>query len=141
MHSDGPYLHPLDPGPSAADFVRRALAQAGDRYVFGAEVALDAADPTAFDCSELVQWAAAQVGLRVPDGSANQAAHVRPMTVQEALRTPGALLFRPGHVAISLGDGRTIEARGRRYGVGVFEARGRFSHAGWLPGLGGRRAT
>ena len=60
---------------------------------------------------------------------------MEPMPVQEALRTPGALLFRPGHVAISLGDGRTIEARGRRYGVGIFDGAGRFTHAGWPPGL------
>lgn len=132
---EGSYLHPLPPPPRATDFVRRALEQAEDRYVFGVEVALDDPDPVAFDCSELVQWAAAQVGLHVPDGSANQAAFARPMPLQEALHTPGALLFREGHVAISLGDGRTIEAKGRDYGVGIFEARGRFTRAGWLPGL------
>lgn len=133
----GPYLHPparpSEPGPTA--FLRQARSRAGSRYVFGAEVALDAADPRVFDCSELVQWAAARVGLTVPDGSAAQRAFAIPMPLEEGLRTPGALLFRSGHVAISLGDGRTIEARGRRYGVGVFPARGRFEAAGWIPGL------
>ncbi len=52
--------------------------------------------------------------------------------VEQALNTRGALLFyfaphRPGgalpsHVAISLGDGRTIEARNTKAGVVVFHA-------------------
>ena len=51
--------------------------------------------------------------------------------------TPGALLFHfasepqsglggeppVAHVAISLGNGKTIEARGHDYGVGIFDAR------------------
>jgi hypothetical protein len=56
--------------------------------------------------------------------------------LEQAIRTRGALLFANGHVAISLGDGRTIEARGRAYGVGIFNARGRSFHTGALiPGM------
>ena len=64
------------------------------------------------------------------------------------MHTPGALLFsfssepvpgggRPNHahVAISLGDGRTIEARGKSYGVGTFNAANRFQWAAIVPGL------
>ena len=124
---------------TAGDFLRAALAQKGDRYVFGAETRLNDPNPHTFDCSELVQWAAHQAGVKIPDGSANQLAHVRKhgteIPVAQALKTPGALLFRPGHVAISLGDGRTIEARGRKHGVGVFSAKGRFMHAGLIPGM------
>ena len=124
---------------TSGDFLQAALAQNGDRYVFGAEAALNDANPHTFDCSELVQWAAHRAGVSIPDGSANQLAHVRrhgtEISVEEALRTPGALLFRRGHVAISLGDGRTIEARGRNYGVGIFNARGRFTAAGLVPGM------
>ena len=74
------------------------------------------------------------------------------MTVQQALHTPGALLFHFGaraagtsatsrptaHVAISLGDGvHTIEARGHAYGTNVFDnAGGRsFNFAGMIPGM------
>jgi cell wall-associated NlpC family hydrolase len=64
------------------------------------------------------------------------------MDVNDGIRTRGALLFRidegPGndHVAISLGDGKTIEARGEAYGVNVFAAAGRdWTHAGGVPGL------
>lgn len=124
---------------TSGDFLRAALAQNGDRYVYGAETRLDDANPDTFDCSELVQWSAAQAGVEIPDGSANQRAWVRrngtEISVEQALRTPGALLFRDGHVAISLGDGRTIEAKGSRYGVGVFNARGRFTSAGLVPGM------
>ncbi|WP_406854332.1 peptidoglycan-binding protein [Alsobacter sp. KACC 23698] len=53
--------------------------------------------------------------------------------VDEAIRTPGAILLRfspegpPefGHVAISRGDGRTIEAAGQRRGVILGDAMGR----------------
>ena len=71
-------------------------------------------------------------------------------SVDEALRTPGALLFYfskephgalpagQAHVAISLGDGRTIEARGSDYGVGEWSATERFhkfNRAAIVPGL------
>jgi cell wall-associated NlpC family hydrolase len=71
------------------------------------------------------------------------------MTVQQALATPGALLFhfdsepQPGlsgeppvaHVAISLGNGTTMEAKGHAYGVGIFQAGDRFTYAGMIPGM------
>jgi peptidoglycan hydrolase-like protein with peptidoglycan-binding domain len=124
---------------SAELFVQRALAQNGDRYVFGAETNLNDKNPNTFDCSELVQWAAHQAGVTVPDGSWNQEAMSRnagmKISVEEALRTRGALLFKPGHVAISLGDGRTIEAKGSKYGVGIFDGRGRFTSGGLIPGM------
>ena len=124
---------------TSGDFLKAALAQNGDNYVFGAETRLNDPNPDTFDCSELVQWAGAQAGVEIPDGSGNQRRfverHGTTLSVEEAMRTPGALLFREGHVAISLGDGRTIEARGRRHGVGVFEAQGRFTSGGLVPGM------
>ncbi len=144
---------PADDGAhSVHAFLDAALKQAGDPYVFGAEAANDDADPDQFDCSELVQWSAAQVGLELPDGSWLQYLTLKEqgatMSVEQALHTQGALLFsfsseptegggRPSaaHVAISLGDGTTIEARGRRYGVGSFDAGTRFEYAALIPGL------
>jgi peptidoglycan hydrolase-like protein with peptidoglycan-binding domain len=118
------------------EFLWNALGQQGKSYVYGAETNLNDPNPQTFDCSELVEWAAARAGVRFPDGSAAQIDAARPMSVEEALRTPGALLYRPGHIAISLGDGRTIEARGRRHGVGIFSAEGRgWTRAGTIPGL------
>ena len=135
-------------------FVDLALEQNGKPYQMGYEVALDDPDPDVLDCSELVEWAAHQVGVKVTDGSWLQYLDLKQrgalMSVEEALRTPGALLFsfseeptpgggRPNqaHVAISLGDGRTIEARGREYGVGIFEARNRFEYGGMIPEMSG----
>jgi NlpC/P60 family/Bacterial TSP3 repeat len=137
-------------GPSAHDFVQMALSQAGDQYVWGAQdadhghVLVD--DPHSFDCQELVEWSAAKLGLDAKDASYLQYDELErthhTMSVDEALKTPGALLFSTGangkvhHVAISIGDGvHTIEAKGRAYGVGEFDAGHRFDKAGMLPGL------
>jgi cell wall-associated NlpC family hydrolase len=133
-----------------ARFIDSAATQVGKPYVFGAEANLDDPDPAAFDCSELTQWAAHQAGLTLPDGAAGQYRYCRSagttMSVEDALRTPGALLFsfdgEPGptggepakaHVAISLGDGRTLEAKGRAYGVVVADAADRFNFAAAIP--------
>jgi cell wall-associated NlpC family hydrolase len=133
-------------------FIDAALRQRGDRYVYGAQTQASHPNPQAFDCSELVKWSAAQAGVAVPDGAWWQyralADSGHAISVQDAMHTPGALLFRfagdprsPGgpaeaHVAISLGDGRTIEARSRRDGVGVFDAAGRgWTAAAVVPGL------
>src|SRR5205085_1780519 len=67
--------------------------------------------------------------------------------VEQALKTKGALLFYfsrepsgglpagQAHVAISLGDGRTVEAKGTRYGVGEWSAKHRFNYAATIPGI------
>lgn len=145
------------PGPTGGGsvlqaFLDAAMAQAGDRYVFGATASIDDPDPDTFDCSELVKWAAGRQGVDVPDGTWLQYLDLKAdgatMSVEEAIRTPGALLFsfpsepQPGqgrpssaHVAISLGDGRTIEAANPRKGVLFGEAEGRFNFAGFVPGL------
>jgi cell wall-associated NlpC family hydrolase len=149
-----PAIGQVDAGnTSAAEFLRAALAQRGDRYIYGAETSLHDPNPTAFDCSELTQWAAAQAGITIPDGAAYQylwaKEHGYLVPVSEARQVPGALLFefssepRPGggrpseaHVAISLGRHKTIEARGTSYGVNEFSSDNRgFNYAAVIPGL------
>ena len=140
------------PNPTAVQFVSTALSQSGKPYVWGSSASATDANPVSFDCSELTKWAAARSGVTIPDGAAHQYVWLKEqgatMTVQQALQTPGALLFsfggepQPGlggepahaHVAISLGNGKTIEARGHAYGVGVFDAGDRFNYAGLIPG-------
>ncbi len=138
----------------AADFVQLCLKQTGDRYIFGQETSISDPDPDAFDCSELIQWAGGRLGIAptVPDGSWLQARHCSNhhtlCPVDEGIDTQGALLFRfsgdpfsggrpeSAHVAVSLGNGNTIEARGRRWGVGSFATAGRtWTHAGRIPGV------
>ncbi len=138
---------------TASSFVQSALSQAGKRYVLGATASASDPNPPAFDCSELVQWSAKRNGVDLPRTAGQQyatlAAQGNSMPVEQALRTPGALLFSfsspptvggaepaHAHVAISLGDGRTIEARGHAYGVGVFDAANRFTYAAAVPGIG-----
>lgn len=140
---------------NVTDFVDLALAQTGDRYVFGAEASASDPDPDTFDCSELIQWCADRLDVRprMPDGSWNQAAHCRDegtlISPAAGLQLRGALLFyfssspfvgtRPSraHVAISLGDGRTMEARSAAAGVGVFgnAASRTWTQAARVPGL------
>jgi cell wall-associated NlpC family hydrolase len=147
-----------NPTSTATQFLATALAQKGKPYLWGATAQISDPNPQAFDCSELVKWAAGRVGVPIPDGANAQYVYVRDhgatMTVDQALHTPGALLFHFGHeprdvgdnpsdshVAISVGDGiHTIEARGHAYGTGIFEATGGrsgfFNYAGMIPGMG-----
>jgi hypothetical protein len=136
------------------DVLLFALTLDGLPYIFGHEIAPGESNPTAADCAELVEWACrcSQVAPTVPDGSWIQCRHCNNhemiIPVEQAIDTRGALLFnfsddpftggRPSsaHVAMSLGDGTTIEARGRAWGVGTFPSRGRsWSHGGLLPGV------
>jgi cell wall-associated NlpC family hydrolase len=121
-------------------FLRAALAQNGDEYEWAAGRNLNDADPDEFDCSGLVYWSLHQAGIdpnTVGGYSGAQSEGTRTISVDEALRTPGALLFYDGHVAISLGDGRTIEAMGERWGVTIDEdaTDRRWTHGGLIPGM------
>ena len=150
-----PNISPTTANPTTQAFLTNALSQQGKPYVYGATAQINDPNPPAFDCSELTKWAAARAGDPIPDGATAQYLYIRDhgdtMTVQQALHTPGALLFHfghepknlgdipaDGHVAISLGDGvHTIEARGHAYGTNVFDnAAGRdFNFAGMIPGM------
>ena len=146
------------PGESQAEvFVQAALRQLGDAYVTNASTDPNDPDPDAFDCSEFTEWAAAQAGVPgLAEASFSQYNQMKAagttMSVEEALRTRGALLFRfpggeptPGqtfrkegyHVAISLGDGTTIDAASPDRGVAIYEnAAGRgFTHAALVAGM------
>lgn len=126
-----------------AQFVALALKQAGKRYVFGAYASPNNPNPTAFDCSELVQWCCERVGIKgCPRTSTEQrnwvAQHHTGISIAAGIHTKGALLFHPGHVAISLGNGRTIEAMDARDGVRQGNANGRpWTAAGRIPGAKG----
>lgn len=134
--------------PTAHQIVELAMQQAGKPYIYGYEVHLDNPDPQAFDCSELVQWVCHRLGVRpeMPDGAIWQykhcAAHHTIVPVKRAVDIEGALLFRVNyaglgnHVAISRGNGGSIEARGKKYGVGSWPLKGRtFNYAALIPGV------
>lgn len=119
-------------------FVQFALSKQGLPYVWGAT------GPKSFDCSGLVQFCAAKVGIVFGKPARAQFAECQrsgtEMTVSEAIHTRGALLFSISgsgdHVAISLGNGKTMEAMGTAYGCRQGNASGsRFNRAGRIPGL------
>ncbi|MFT4164624.1 MAG: NlpC/P60 family protein [Microlunatus sp.] len=132
-------------------FLSKAEAQIGDRYVYGAPRTPSAADPKTFDCSSFTQWAANQAGVKLEGTAEYQYMQLKKsnntIPVEQALKTKGALLFYfsreptnslpagQAHVAISLGDGRTVEAKGTKYGVGEWSAKNRFNYAATVPGI------
>jgi len=88
-----------------AQALRAALSRRGAPYVWGA------AGPGAFDCSGLVVWAYAQVGISLPHFTGDQwnmGVHVSRADLQ-----PGDLVFfyaDIGHVGIYLGNGLMVDA-------------------------------
>ena len=89
---------PIGPAGNTAkaqEFLQIALQQKGKPYIYAAHTQPTDANPPAFDCSELTKWAAARAGITIPDGATAQYLQLRDqgrtMSVEEALRTPGAL--------------------------------------------------
>jgi cell wall-associated NlpC family hydrolase len=89
----------------AAAAVRFALAQIGDRYVFGRS------GLTYWDCSGLTMRAYQQAGVSLPHSSAAQSNYGK--RIPFSMVKPGDLVFfgNPiSHVAIYLGGGRMVNA-------------------------------
>ncbi len=131
-----------------ASLVAVAEAHVGEEYILGSRVRLDDPGFTGpWDCAEFVSWCVYQtygqlVGVD-PRGSVRGDAYTGywwedsaslglRIPVAEALATAGTILLRRptakapgehavGHIAISRGDGTTVEARGRRFGVVIAE--------------------
>jgi peptidoglycan DL-endopeptidase CwlO len=88
-----------------AQALQAALSRVGDPYVWGA------AGPDAFDCSGLVVWAFAQVGITLPHYTGdlwNSGVHIPFSDLQ-----PGDLIFfypDISHVGIYIGDGLMVDA-------------------------------
>jgi len=88
-----------------AQALRWALSRRGDPYVWGA------AGPSSFDCSGLVLWAYAKVGISLPHFTGDQwnmGVHVGRNQLQ-----PGDLVFfypDIGHVGLYIGNGLMVDA-------------------------------
>jgi cell wall-associated NlpC family hydrolase len=88
-----------------AEALRYALTRRGDPYVWGA------AGPSEFDCSGLVLWAYAQVGISLEHFTGDQwteGEHISRSQLQ-----PGDLVFffpDIGHVGLYIGDGLMVDA-------------------------------
>jgi cell wall-associated NlpC family hydrolase len=85
--------------------VNTALAQVGDRYVWGA------GGPDAFDCSGLTSFAYRAAGISLPHSSRSQSQMGRPVSRGEL--QPGDLIFfysPVSHVAMYIGNGKMVHA-------------------------------
>jgi len=103
----------------ASSIVEIARTYVGAPYRWGGS------SPTGFDCSGLVRYVYAQVGVELPHNAAKQYALGAPVA-REDLR-PGDIVFfdRLRHNGIYIGDGRFIHARqtGKRVAIaGLDEA-------------------
>jgi cell wall-associated NlpC family hydrolase len=102
----GHYPYTVPTGDSiGAQALRFALTKLGDEYVWGA------AGPNTFDCSGLVLWAYAQVGISLEHFTGdqwNEGVHVPRSQLQ-----PGDLVFfypDIGHVGLYIGNGMMVDA-------------------------------
>jgi cell wall-associated NlpC family hydrolase len=93
---------PVAAPPGASRVVQIALNQVGRRYIWGAK------GPYAFDCSGLMSWSYGQIGLTLPNGTANQWPRMR--AIPAADLQPGDLVFFAisgggiDHVGMVVGD-------------------------------------
>ena len=127
--------------PTAQDLLKLANKHVGETYILGAFAPKD--NPNwrgPWDCAEFVSWLTFQTtGLLLgctnnadspPRADAYSGAWARdaavagrPLSLGQAKATPGAVLVRRpppkgiGHVAISQGDGTTVEAHSAKLGV------------------------
>lgn len=86
---------------SSSAIVRAAYSQLGVPYVWGGST-----PGVGLDCSGLTQYCYRQAGIVIPRNTEAQAAFGRKVPVSEA--APGDILWRPGHVAIFIGDNKYI---------------------------------
>lgn len=148
------------PRSTAAALLRLARRHVGEQYVLGAKVPKGNPEWTGpWDCAEFTSWCVYQLtetlfgckpksqGPDVADAYtgfwAEDAKKIgREISVAEAAATPGAFLLRVpqggvvGHVVISAGDGKTVEAHSTKRGVIESTSEGRRWTTGVLvPGI------
>lgn len=82
--------------------VNAAYSRLGCPYTWGGN------GPNSFDCSGLVKWCYAQVGISIPRTSSEQGTCGTKISISEA--QPGDILWKPGHVGIYIGNNQYIHA-------------------------------
>jgi cell wall-associated NlpC family hydrolase len=117
---------PVAASSSAAQTaVNTALAQVGDRYVYGAT------GPNSFDCSGLTTFSYKAAGVSLPRTSKAQSGFGAP--VSKANLQPGDLVFfysPVSHVAMYIGNGQIVHALNASKPVQVMKLDSMPSYAG-----------
>ena len=102
--------------------VDAAYSRLGCPYVWGGN------GPNSFDCSGLVKWCYAQVGISIPRTSGDQGNCGTKISVSQA--QPGDILWKSGHVGIYIGNGQYIHAPHSGEVVKISSvSSGKFTHA------------
>lgn len=123
----------LNADARAAKVIALAKTFVGGRYVFGGS-----SPGSGFDCSGLVAYVYGKNGVSMPRTAAEQFSRGKSVRFDEL--APGDLIFQSGtykagisHVAIYIGDGKILHAKGEKYGI-VIDSVGP-----WKPGAPGAR--
>ena len=101
---DGPAVVSVDapdPVPIGQQAINMAFNYLGITYVLGG-----ASPAEGMDCSGLIQYTYAQLGISLPHSSSALLGSGYQVTYPE----PGDIVWTPGHVALYAGDGMIIEA-------------------------------
>ena len=107
---------PVSSNEKVSAFLKKLAEQNGKPYRWGHK------GPDEFDCSGLISYCLRESGAipnfsyKTSDGMHNDFKKIPYDQVQ-----PGDILWHPGHVMVYIKDGLTIEAKGRKYGVGFFK--------------------
>lgn len=117
-------------------FVKRMLAKEGLDYEWGATGQPDPVTGVrSFDCSGIIYRILQNAGFsNVPRTSGEIYEHSQKISKAKAMKTRGAILWREGHIEVSLGNGKTIGAGSEGTGVRIGTA-DQFTHGGLLPEL------
>jgi len=101
-------------GVSGSELVQYALSFVGNPYVWGGK------DPnTGADCSGFTSYVYAHFGINIPSYSYAQRSVGQQVSYANA--QPGDLICYAGHVAIYMGNGQIVHAKGTAYGIVAYD--------------------
>ncbi len=101
--------------PYISGYSGTAIAEYGQLYVGNPYVYAGISLTDGCDCSGFTMQVYAHFGYYMPHYSGTQITFGK--EVSDADAQPGDLVGRTGHVALCIGDGKVVQARGAAYGI------------------------